>query len=122
MKSQNNMAKQISKIGNVIKLFTSRRDFLQIFLWNHLIDRKKVSVTADAKNDKVEDVDDKTEEQYKFSSAIESGFPVHETTTGKFTLEDFENELEKATKGCECFVVMTVKRFFGKVNELPQES
>lgn len=60
MKSQNNMAKQISKIGNVIKLFTSRRDFLQIFLWNHLIDRKKVSVTADAKNDKVEDVDDKT--------------------------------------------------------------
>jgi hypothetical protein len=31
--------------------------------------------------------------------AIESGFPVHETPTGEFTLEDFEKELKKATEG-----------------------
>ncbi|RGB35849.1 hypothetical protein C1646_742029 [Rhizophagus diaphanus] len=70
------------------------------YTWNQLIDHKKVSVTADAKNDKVEDVDATTgcfivlvrrcsgssdsltphaEEQYKFSSVTESGFPVHET-------------------------------------------
>ncbi|CAB5217089.1 hypothetical protein GLOIN_2v1525970 [Rhizophagus irregularis DAOM 181602=DAOM 197198] len=86
----------------------------------------KVLVKQDLAHEKRSGLSDSltphAEEQYKFSSAIESGFPVHETTTGKFTLEDFENELEKATKGCECFVVMTVKRFFGKVNELPQES
>jgi len=51
------------------------------------------------------------EEQYKFSSAIKSDFLVHETPTGEFTLEDFEKELKKATEGCECFIVMTVKRF-----------
>jgi len=59
------------------------------------------------------------EEQYKFSSAIESGLPVHETSTGEFTLEDFKRELGKATVGCECFIVVTVKRFLHNVNELP---
>ncbi len=109
------------------------------FTWNKLIDRKKVSVITDARIDKVEDVDITTgrfivlvhrrsgssdsltphaEEQYKFSSAIESGFPVYETSTEEFTLEDFEKELKKATEGCECFIVMTVKRFLHEVNKL----
>ncbi|CAI2197089.1 14813_t:CDS:2, partial [Funneliformis geosporum] len=42
-----------------------------------------------------------------------------ETPTGEFTLEDFEKELKKAPEGCECFIVMTVKRFLHEVNELP---
>ncbi|CAG8701876.1 13478_t:CDS:2, partial [Funneliformis mosseae] len=110
------------------------------FTWNKLIERKKVSVITDARIDKVEDVDITTgrfivfvrsrsgssdslkphaEEQYKFSSAIESGFPVHKIPTGEFTLEDFKKELKKATEGCECFIVITVKRFLHEVNELP---
>ncbi len=115
-------------------------DLMNPYTWNQLIDRKKVSVIADANNDKVENVDVTTgrfivlvrrrsnssdsltphaEEQYKFSSAIESGFPVHETSVGEFTLDDFKKELKKATEGCECFIVMTVKRFSHQVNELP---
>ncbi|GBC07617.1 hypothetical protein RclHR1_07580005 [Rhizophagus clarus] len=87
------------------------------YTWNQLIDHKKVSVIADAKNDKAENVDVTTgrfiilvhrrslsfssltphaEEQYKFSSAVESGLPVHKTPTGVFLLVDFKKELEKA--------------------------
>ncbi|CAG8503084.1 4782_t:CDS:2 [Funneliformis caledonium] len=59
------------------------------------------------------------DEQYKFSSAIETGFPVLEIPKGEFTLEDFNKELKKATEGCECFIVITVKQFLHEVNELP---
>ncbi|CAI2173465.1 14310_t:CDS:2 [Funneliformis geosporum] len=97
------------------------------YTWNQLIDRKEVSVIADAKNDKKENVDVTTgrfivlvvgvvcQEQYKFSSATESGVPVHKP----FTLEEFKKELKKATKGCECFIVMTIKNFLDEVSNLP---
>jgi hypothetical protein len=111
-----------------------------LYTWNQLIDYKKVSVIADAKNDKVENVDVTTghfivlvhrrslsfdsltphaEEQYKFSSTVESDLSVHKTPTGVFTLVDFKKELEKATDGCERFIVMTVKEFSDKVDQLP---
>ncbi|CAI2180629.1 7842_t:CDS:2 [Funneliformis geosporum] len=101
------------------------------YSWNQLNDRKKVSIIADAKNDKVEIIDvtigrfivlvcrhsgssdsltPHAEEQYKFSSAIESDFPVHETLTGEFTLEDFKKELEKATPALESYWQYSRKR------------
>ncbi|CAI2179710.1 15464_t:CDS:2 [Funneliformis geosporum] len=92
------------------------------YTWNQLIDRKEVSVIADAKNDKKENVDVTTGRfivlvvgVYKFSSATESGVPVHKP----FTLEEFKKELKKATKGCECFIVMTIKNFLDEVSNLP---
>ncbi|CAG8664413.1 3653_t:CDS:2 [Funneliformis caledonium] len=97
------------------------------FTWNKLIDRKKVSVITTgrfimfvrSRSGSSDSLTSHAEEQYKFSSAIESGFPVHKIPTGEFTLEDFKKELKKATEGCECFIVITVKRFLHEVNELP---
>ena|SRR5581483_105352 len=37
---------------------------------------------------------------------------------GEFILNNFKKELNKATKGYECFIVMTVKWFLHQVNEL----
>ncbi|CAB4432427.1 unnamed protein product [Rhizophagus irregularis] len=108
-----------------------------LHIWNYLIDYKKLFVITDANNDKVEDIDVTTghfillvcryrlsdlltshaEEKYKFTST-ESDFPVYKTL---LTLENFENELEKATESYECFIVMIIKQFLGKVNELPSK-
>ncbi|CAG8575010.1 3325_t:CDS:2, partial [Ambispora gerdemannii] len=112
------------------------------FTYNNLTTREKVSVIADTNSDRIETVDTTTghfivmtrkrsksadaltphaDEQYKFSAAIASGHPVHKTSTGDVDLKEFKTELEKA-KGCECFVLLTIKRFLHGVNELPPKS
>ncbi|CAG8486380.1 23024_t:CDS:2 [Cetraspora pellucida] len=112
------------------------------FKYNNLTNRKEVLVVADTNSNRTEIIDITTghyfvmtqkrgksadaltphgDEQYKFSAVIASGHSVHKTSIGEIDLEEFKTELEKAY-GCECFVLITIKRFLHGVNELPPKT
>jgi hypothetical protein len=56
------------------------------------------------------------DEQYKYSEALESGHPVHESKTGELNVEDVKIELKKALDtGAERLVIVTPKRFEGSI-------
>lgn len=113
------------------------------FIRNNLTNHKEVVVIKDTDSNKAETIDFTAghsimltrrrcesadaltphgDEQYKFSEAIQSGFPVHnDPNVGVYKLSSFKDELKKA-KGCNNFFLLIPKNFDNKVEELPPKS
>ncbi|RGB34957.1 hypothetical protein C1646_759944 [Rhizophagus diaphanus] len=52
--------------------------------------------------------------------ALESGYPIHTSSTGEIGINILKNEAKKALRGCERFILISPKTFIGDRTEIPE--